>query len=279
MHTIYISDLDGTLINRQAELSGYARENLRELLADGLPFTVASARSIVSIKQILRGLDLSLPVICFNGAFISDLQSGRHEIVNAMQSDVAAGIYGLLPDYNCIPFLSTYTGAEEKVFYNEVTNAGMEWFVQERFLREDPRFSKTSNLREGLSHQVMCMTIVNRKEVLDDLEQDIGERFGDEIEMHHFENEYSPGWYWLTIHDARASKDQAVVTLKTHCGLADSRIVAFGDHGNDSKMLAAADHGIAVANAKPQAMQHADEVIGSNLEDGVVNYLLEQWRA
>jgi len=279
METIYISDLDGTLINDQAELSDYAYENLKAMLADGLPFTVASARSIVSIREILRDLELPLPVISFNGAYISNLATGEHEITNAMQAEVASAIYDLLPDYDCIPFLSTYTGSEEKVFYNEIENAGMEWFVQERFLRVDPRFEKTDDLRKGLENQVMCMTMINRKEILDELEREIQQRFADDVEIHHFENEYSPGWHWLTVHDAKASKDQAVATLKTHCGMSSSRIVAFGDHGNDVKMLRAADHGVAVANAKPFAKQHADEIIRSNLDDAVVNYLLQQWKA
>ena len=68
MDTIYISDLDGTLVNDNAELSKYAIQNLNALIADGLPLTVASARSIVSIQQMLNGIELPLPVICFNGA-------------------------------------------------------------------------------------------------------------------------------------------------------------------------------------------------------------------
>ena len=35
---------------------------------------------------------------------------------------------------------------------------------------------------------------------------------------------------------------------------------------------------VAVANALPEARQHAHEVIGSNEEDAVVRYLATQWR-
>src|SRR5690554_6856541 len=82
--TLYISDLDGTLLNGQAELSPVSRNLLKEMIADGLCFTVASARSVYSISQMLKGLSLNLPVIEFNGAFISDLETGRHDIVNAI---------------------------------------------------------------------------------------------------------------------------------------------------------------------------------------------------
>ncbi len=65
--TLYISDLDGTLLGDDAELSPLTLATLHDLLLDGLLFTVASARSSASIRRVLRGLPLRLPVIEFNG--------------------------------------------------------------------------------------------------------------------------------------------------------------------------------------------------------------------
>ena len=48
MSSVYISDLNGTLLRNDATLSDFAEENLRDLLAEGLLFTVASARSVDS---------------------------------------------------------------------------------------------------------------------------------------------------------------------------------------------------------------------------------------
>ena len=84
-NTIYISDLDGTLLTKNAVLSDFSKNKLQELLEDGLLFTVASARSVVSMAVALHGLKLPLPIVEFNGAFISDLESGRHEIINSIE--------------------------------------------------------------------------------------------------------------------------------------------------------------------------------------------------
>ena len=65
---LYISDLDGTLLRPDGALSDYSRDGLNGLIADGMHFTVATARSVVSIRQLLQGLQLSLPVINLNGA-------------------------------------------------------------------------------------------------------------------------------------------------------------------------------------------------------------------
>ena len=62
---IYISDLDGTLLRNDASLSSFSKNTLIELIDRGLIFTVATARSIASVREILRGLKLNLPVIEF----------------------------------------------------------------------------------------------------------------------------------------------------------------------------------------------------------------------
>lgn len=126
---LYISDLDGTLLTTSAELAPSCREGLRGLLEEGMVFTVASARSHFSIRQIIGDLPITLPVVNFNGAFLTDLQSGRHEIVNAIDRPVAEEILAVLPDFGCAPFLSTYNGEEDRGYYDKVENGGMEWYV------------------------------------------------------------------------------------------------------------------------------------------------------
>ena len=58
MNRVYISDLDGTLLRNDATLSDYSRRSLTKLINDGIKFTVASARNIYSIKEILGDLPL-----------------------------------------------------------------------------------------------------------------------------------------------------------------------------------------------------------------------------
>ena len=56
-----------------------------------------------------------------------------------------------------------------------------------------------------------------------------------------------------------------------------SRITVFGDHLNDLSMFRVAGRRVAVANAHPDILQIADEVIGTNDEDAVVRYLTAFW--
>ena len=55
MKTLYVSDLDGTLLNRQSRLSAYTVETLNCLIGEGLPFTYATARSVHSARIVAAG--------------------------------------------------------------------------------------------------------------------------------------------------------------------------------------------------------------------------------
>ena len=274
METLFVSDLDGTLLRNDATLSEYSRQVLRDLIADGLKFTVASARSVVSIGMMLGGLRLNLPVVEMNGAFLSDLETGRHEVINSLEEAVARDICELLPAFGCVPFISTFNGKEDCVYYRDIVNEGMRWYLEDRLSKRDPRWRRTDDLFATLKEDVVCLTIIGERSAIGELHQAVLERHREAVVTHYFENQYSPGWYWLTIHHQRATKDRAIRLLMETYGLADHKLVVFGDQENDLDMFRTADHAVAVANAIPELKAHASEIIGSNEEDSVARYLL-----
>ena len=75
---LYISDLDGTLLKTEGTLSEYSKNSLNDMLKNGLQFTVASARNVGSIRKVLHGVNLTLPVIEINGAFLTNIETGEH---------------------------------------------------------------------------------------------------------------------------------------------------------------------------------------------------------
>ena len=276
-NTLYISDLDGTLLDNSARLADRCRTTLCELLADGLPFTVASARSLSSIAMMLKGVPITLPVVEFNGAFLSDLATGRHEIVNGIDRTIVEDLHELLPRFGVAPFISTFDGTVDRLFYKDVLNGGMEWYRDDRVAVGDRRLCATDDLSCVFDHDVVCVTIIGREPPLAELHAAIAERHGDHVELHRYENDYSPGWHWLTVHDRRATKDQGIRLLRERYGLADHELVVFGDHHNDVKMFALADRAVAVANAIDAVKACATEVIGSNEEGSVPEFIRGDW--
>ncbi|MEZ0299752.1 MAG: HAD family hydrolase, partial [Candidatus Methylacidiphilales bacterium] len=131
--------------------------------------------------------------------------------------------------------------------------------------------------REALREQVVCLTCIGTAEALEDLAGTIQAKYSSEVEIHLFENLYSPGWFWLTVHDKKASKDQAIRILMETRGLSDFDLVVFGDQTNDLKMFQIATTAVAVANAVPTVLEKAGKVIGTNEQDSVVKFVKAHW--
>lgn len=277
MSVLYISDLDGTLLARNGRLSRFSRTTLQELLAEGLPFSVASARSVASIRAVLDGLPLELPVIELNGALISDLHTGRHEVINAIAPEVAEDIYGLLVARGHGPIIATFDGQVDCLYHSALANEGMQWYVADVTAQANRAVRCPDDLTDALADRVLCITVIGRYGPLAELELALGERHGASVEMHLFENPYSRGWYWLTVHDRRATKAQGVRTLVEMCGLRTEELVVFGDEVNDIKIFEIAAHAVAVENAHPRLKSVATHVIGSNEADSVAKYMRAHW--
>jgi HAD superfamily hydrolase (TIGR01484 family) len=73
----------------------------------------------------------------------------------------------------------------------------------------------------------------------------------------------------LEISAGGVTKASALAGLAGRAGIPAAEVVAFGDMPNDLPMLAWAGRAVAVANAHPEVLALADEVTGSNDEDGV----------
>ncbi|MFI5623580.1 HAD family hydrolase [Nocardioides sp. NPDC051685] len=72
MRTLILSDLDGTLLGPGAVLSTVTRDGINDLVADGLLFTYATARSYFYTARVTDGLDLRVHVTVSGGAFQLD---------------------------------------------------------------------------------------------------------------------------------------------------------------------------------------------------------------
>lgn len=272
---LYVSDLDGTLLQNNATLSEFSKQTLRDLIKQGVHFTVASARSVVSIRNFLDEVPLKLPVIAFNGAFISDLETGKHRIINHLNHSIVPELYELVEEHKCGSFISSFNGNEDCLYYSSLHNKGMDWYYNTRVKQKDPRLRHIHDLKDTFNDQVVCLTIIDRKENLLKLTDRIMKEFSNQVEVHLAENQYSPGWYWLTVHDCKASKDQAIKTLIQEYGYDQNQLTVFGDNVNDIKMFKFASEAVAVKNATDELKKYAIKVIGSNEEDSVVKYIKE----
>ena len=276
---LYVSDLDGTLLRSDSTLSPYSVRTLARLIGEGMPFTVASARGCGPIRAVLVSLRLSLPVIATNGAYVSDLATGRHLAVHALPPSIAHDLWTLFDGRGFSPFLFTFDGRADRFYYtaDSLRNDGMRRFHRKRETCQDPRLRRLDDLRQGLDDQVVRFTLIDALPRIHDLEREIRRRHGDAVQIHSHEN-YDALWYHLTVLDARATKDHGAAALKRLLDLAPGRLVVFGDQINDIGLFRMANEAYAVAGAAPELTEQATAVIGSNDDDAVARWLAHRWQ-
>ena len=256
---LYISDLDGTLLQLNERLSAFGCQTLNQLVASGMLFSYATARSYHTARKCTAGLDAKIPLIVYNGALIVDNQTGEILTENIFSSRQAADIYALLKQCGIHPIVYSLIDGVEKFSYDQtaVPLPTRNFLDQRRGDGRDHPLTGDEHLLGGKVYYFSCIDETARLLTADRL---IREQFGEICNQVCQKDIYS-GDQWLEIMPAAASKANAARQLKNITGA--DRPVAFGDGKNDLPLFEAADECYAVANAHPLLKSAATGIIAS----------------
>ena len=121
---LYISDLDGTLLLPDGTFPKESKQRLNHLIEEGMNFTIATARNYDSAHPILKGLNLKLPVILFNGVYLADFHNGKIlEHTQFIDKEIVKSMLALAQAQSIEPFIYTF-GEEHQVYYRHIANPG-----------------------------------------------------------------------------------------------------------------------------------------------------------
>lgn len=270
MNTLYVSDLDGTLLRQDATLSAYTVETINRLVMEGLPFTLATARSIASARPAVAGLRLSLPAVMMNGVFLTDIATECHVQANYINREAARHVLRVFLEHDRPPFVyACPQGTGIDVTYTQLRSAYEQEFVAERQKRYHS-FLQCEAYEVG-DHTVYINGI-DRPAVILPLYEAVRVLPG--VRAVCYPDNYDTRYYFLEVFSDESGKWQGIKRLAQKYGY--KRIVAIGDNLNDQEMLEKADLGVAVSNAHPEILKVADRVIGDNQSDGVAHFLEEE---
>jgi len=269
--TLYISDMDGTLLNQNAELSEYTVTALNKLIAQGIHFTVATARTAATSILILRRVAINVPIILMNGVLVFDMQSKQYVKKELLERSKAEQIISSMKKTGLTGLMYTLSGDELITYYERAGNDAMQSFICERTRKYNKKFERINDFADADTDIIYFCYMDTHRNILR-LQAEIARITGLRIEM--YKDIYSNGDLWyLEVFSCVASKYDAVQFLRQQYGF--SRVVGFGDNLNDLPLFAACDKSYAVANAKPEVREKATAVIGAHDVDGVAKWLEE----
>ena len=269
MKTLYVTDLDGTLLNQAAKVSEYSIAVINQLVENGMLFTYATARSLVSASVATKGLSTKIPVIAYNGAFIIMPDTG--EVLHSVKftAEEMKDARELIEKNGISPLVySMIDGVERLSWDTGRENAGIHNYLSRR--QGDRRLRPLQGSESLYDGEVFYFTCVGEREGLSPL-YDAAK--ADNRYVCHFQKELYQPEYFCEIMPSKATKAQAIAKLKEIWSC--DRVVSFGDAVNDIPMFRISDECYAVENAVAELKTLATGVIASNEQDGVAKWLLE----
>ena len=267
---LYISDLDGTLMRNDGTISAYTVRVINELVAKGIAFTYATARSVESARTITGGLKLELPVITRNGCVLADNGTGKHLEKAVFTDEEVALLKRMLPELPEYGFVSCFTGEEMiKTYLPGKHTHGLQKYLD--YYEQDPRMRAVENFDGLFCGKPGYVTLIDDKEKIAPIYERVRRYPGWECV---FQKDTYWDEYWVEICPQNCTKARAALKMKERYGF--RKLAVFGDSINDLSMFRAADESYAVANALDEVKTAATAVIGSNEEDAVANLLKQR---
>lgn len=267
--TLFISDLDGTLLTPKENLTPFTVKTINDLTAQGMIFSYATARSYRSASKVTAGLSVRLPIIVNNGVFILENVTWKRLHASYYTKDEAAHILSVLHRHQVHPTAYTYLNDEQKYSYHpDKLSRGIQHFLDTH--PNDPR-QRPVKAEQMLDGDVFYFLCIDETENLFPCYQQLKDDFHCVYQIDMYDGEQ-----WLEIMPKNATKASAALKLKEMLGC--DRIVAFGDGVNDLPLFAVSDECYAMENADESVKQAATAVIGSNEADGVARFLLNYFK-
>ncbi|MEU4840862.1 HAD family hydrolase [Nocardia testacea] len=261
------SDVDGTLIDPYERVSARTRAAVGALVADGVPFVLATGRPPRWIAPVVAGLGFAPLCVCGNGAVLYD--AGTDKVLGASVLDVDT--------------LAWVADLAEKVLPG--CGLAAERIGASAHDAATPQFVSSPQYEHAWLNP--DDTAVARDEVIDtpaikmlirlpgarsgDMATTLAAHIGDRADI-----TYSTEHGLIEISAPGVSKASGLRILGERLGVAAADMVAFGDMPNDIPMLRMVGLGVAMGHAHPDALAAADEITGTNSEDGVAQ-VLERW--
>lgn len=276
--TLYVSDLDGTLLDESSRVSVQTAAILNPLIDKGLMFTVATARTPATVDELLRPLHAAhtwegapIPAIVMTGAGFWNLKErcfSNLRLMSARDSEAIAQAFaseGVNPFVYCLGekgMINVYHPVELTEKENN--------FYQERRHLKLKRFHLGQKPSE-LNSEILYFAI-GTPEKMERICSKINATTGCAAAW--YRDIFNPSVALMDVYAPGCSKAQAVKDLAQTLGC--DRIVVFGDNLNDLPMMAVADLSVAMENALPEVKAKADVVIGPNTRPSVAEFIRDE---
>ena len=255
MHRLIALDMDGTLLDPQGRVPESFWPLYDDATAQGVTLTPASGRQLATLRQMFPACET---FIAENGSVV--WHAGEVVSTTPLDDDAARRLINALGD---APFPA-------HVVVCSPTVAATLTLPDEVDREVDKYYASRTTVARLADHAEPVIKIAIYVDT--DAERDgyaWVQRHAPELRV------VVSGKHWIDVMAPEADKGHALEQLAGALGVDMSDTAAFGDYLNDLGMVRAAGYGVAMGNAHEDVKTAADEVVGTNADNAVVEKLRE----
>lgn len=253
---LLVSDVDGTLVDRDKRLTDATIAAVRRLEAAGIGFTIISARPRSGLLPLIDALGLDAPVAAFNGGIVFR-RSGEVIAHHRIDPAVARGIWDAAGD----AAVDRWVFADDRWYAS--TDRGAH--VEPERVASDQAPVVTGDFADLLTRADKITFVSDDEPLLRGLHDRIAPRFGAAATV----VQSQP--YYLDVTAREANKGNGIAGLADAFGVSLADTAAIGDQANDVAMLTRAGLAIVMGNAPDAVKAHAAAITRGNDRDGVAH--------
>jgi len=262
---LIVSDIDGTLINNNNEISELTTELVKKLQEKNILFSLASQRVHSSIVPIANDLEIKIPFISLNGSLIQD--STGKEVLNKSILDrryVEKAIKLAEKDY--VKIALCYN---DHIVYTE-DNSVLKDFMS----RLGTTYTLVDSYDNYKDNVLEIMMSGNDRKIMKNIHRKMTLPFGLILKVKYYRSHSLQGVYNIEIVRKGVNKKTGLKLLAKYLNLKRDEVMVFGDWYNDRDLFQFGGTNIALENAVDELKDMADFVSDkSNDEDGVGHFL------
>lgn len=269
MYRVLISDLDGTLLDDNKNISKENLDAIEHIIKKGFIFMIASGRSNMSLDIFNKDIGLNkagMYCIAYNGGMIFNAESGEKKIEHFLEKDEAVSILDITRKYNS-EFVNTMLYTEGEL-YIENFNEDTDRYCKRSFL--EPKVVK--DLRSLKNKNINKIFSLGRRDILEEIEKECNC-----TNIKYKCSAFYSGDMIYEFNPLNIDKGSAILEFSEITGIDIKDIIAVGDNYNDISMIEKAGLGIAVSNSPEEVKKHADVVTINNNNNSVIAEIVEKY--
>ncbi|KFE96904.1 Cof-type HAD-IIB family hydrolase [Chryseobacterium luteum] len=256
---LIVTDMDGTFLNSQYEISPDFPAIYQELKKRNILFVPASGRQMPGITQYFTEIENEIGFIAENGGYV--VYKNKELFADKLDHTFVKEIIRTIRE---IPGARAVLSAKKKAYYESNDEEFVNYFT--RYYTEN---QKIDDLTTEVEDDAFKIAVYHPE--------------GSEKNLYPFLKKFQEnnlevvvsGKYWLDIMNKDINKGNALEKLQNLLGISPSQTMSFGDYMNDITMLKKSKYSYAMENAHPSVKDAASFSALSNDHFGVLETISE----